>query len=291
MIDRQFPCAVCLFGTLACYGLTSGDGRAGDFGTNEMAAMLPAPTLELDEPATASDWEGHFRLELLKNQNVIFDRLGPPSGYTWMRESQALKYSVHEELGNQARDAFERVFEDSAKETALAIFPVAEWMEMLPLEKWQSFGERLLQGSFGNSAEQEIDDLPATYTASESWWRNADRNGTFRYGIRPRTSPYLYVSSFLGHFDDRPLLSLEGRVRYLPFNRFQTSMSATAPLPYACELSLSALCEPLQASHTTACALRLQRVVGAGVSACALFLGVSRSVYETGVFFGFSRPW
>jgi hypothetical protein len=99
------------------------------------------------------------------------------------------------------------------------------------------------------------------------------------------------MSSDLGHLDDRPILSLEARARYLPLNRFQTSLAATAALPYALELSLSALCEPMQFSHTTAAAVRLERVVGTGASACAVFVGMARSGSATSVNFGFSRLW
>jgi len=292
MFDRRFPWTAWLLGTLTFQGLGTPTARADDdFGTNQMAAMLPPPTLRLEDPPSNSDWTGRFRYELLQNQNVFLDRLGSPSQFEWTVEAQALKYGVHQALAAAARSAFERVLEDSARETALAVFPVSEWMAILPLERWQTFGERLLEGSFGNSAEREVGDLPSSYSASESWWRNAGRDGTFRYGIRPRTSPYLYASSYIGHLEDRPLLSLEARARYLPLNRFQTSLTATAPLPYALELSLSALCEPTQLSGTTAGALRLQRVVGTGISACAVFIGVSRTGSQTAINFGFSKPW
>jgi len=291
MIDRRFGCAVWGFGTVVFHCLTCSSVRAQDLGTNQMAVMLPPATLELDQTSMSDDWGGRFRSELLKNQNLLFDRLGPPSGFEWAQEAQFLKYGVHQALALSARAAFERVLEDSARETALAMLPVTEWMEILPLERWQDFGERLLQGSFGNTAEQEVGDLPTTYSASESWWRNAGRDGTFRYGIRPRMQPYIYMASEVGHFDDRPLLSLEARARYLLFDRFQTSLAATAPLPYALELSLGALCEPMQFSRTRACALRLQRVVGSGVSACAVFLGASHSAGQTTISFGLSRLW
>jgi hypothetical protein len=259
--------------------------------SNEMSLMYLPPSLELNGVSASTNWQEQFGNELAKNQNILFDRLGPPAGFGLTREVQTLRYHINEEIASRGQGVFQSILQNSAQETALAIFPVAEWMEILPLEEWQTFGERLLQGAFGNSAEKEIGDLPSTYTVSESAWRNAGKEGTFRYGIRPRTAPYLYLASELGHFDNRPLLSLEGRVRYLPFNRFQTSLAATAALPYAFELSLSALCEPLQSSHTTATAVRLQRVLGTGVSACAIFLGVSRSAAETGVFFGLSKPW
>jgi hypothetical protein len=276
---------------MAGCGFSTAVVRADDFGTNQLGATLPSPTLELDEGPARENWETRFCSELVKNQSVLFDRLGPASGYALTRETQVLHYRIHEEVISQAQGAIERVLQNSAQETALAMFPVAEWMELLPVDRLQGFAERLLEGSFGSTAEQEIGDLPLTYSASESWWRRAGREGIFRYGVRPRTKPYLFVASDLGRFDDRPLLSLEARARYLPFDRFQMSLSATAPLPYAFELSLSAVCEPMQFSHTGVGALRLERVVGTGVNACAAFLGVTRSTSGTGVIFGFSKPW
>jgi hypothetical protein len=290
-MGKPLPYRVWLLETFTLWGFSLVALAADENQTNEMAVMYPPPTLELEDTSTSADWQGRFRHELLLNQNVLFDRLGPPSGLELTWEMQSRRYGIHEDIAARAQGAFERVLQNSAQETALAIFPVAEWLEILPLEKWQTFAERLLQGSFGNTAEQEVGDLPLTYSVSESWWRHAGKDGTFRYGIRPRTSPYLYAASEIGHFDNRPLLSLEARARYLPFNRFQTSLAVTAPLPYAFELSFSALCEPTRASQTTATAVRLQRVLGTGVSACAIFLGVSRSAAETGVVLGFSRPW
>jgi hypothetical protein len=290
-MDERFPWKAWVVGALTCCGLAREALGADDSGTNQMSAIFPTPTLELEEPARSSDWQTRFGLELLKNQNLLLDRLGPTSGYELTRRTQSLRYGIHDAVAAGAETAFERALQNSLQETALAMVPVGEWTEMVPVERWQGVAERFLEGSFGNTAEQEVGDLPSAYSATESWWRSARRDGTLRYGFRPRTAPYFYATSDLGHFEDRPLLSLEARARYLPFNRFQTSFAATAPLPHSFELSLSALCEPTQLSRTTAAAARLQRVFGTGLSACALFVGVSHTASETAVFCGFSRPW
>jgi hypothetical protein len=254
-------------------------------------AVTPALTLEVDDSATSTDWRDRFGYELFKNQTLLFDRLGPPAGYELTRLGQVRRSGIFSEMSSRAAGAFERVLQDSAQETALAFFPVDEWLEILPLDKWQGFAQRLFQGSFGNTAEQELMDLSPTYSASESSWRNAGNDRTLRYGIRPRTAPYFYLASQIGHFEGRPALAIDARARYLPFNRVQTTLAATIALPDAFELSLSAVSEPLRASHTTSTAARLQRVVGQGPSAAVVFIGFLHDASETAVVFGLSRPW
>jgi len=254
-----------------------------------MATIFPAPALTLDDHSGESEWERHFREELLKNQNTLFDRLGPPADYDLMFNETSRGYGIHADEASRAETAFQRVIQDSARDTALAILPVSHWIDIVPEGGFRTFAEHLFEGSIGNTTERELGGLATTYSASESWWRGQDQ--TFRYGVRPDTRPYLYLASQLGHWDSRPLLTLETRARYLPFHRFQTSITATVPLPFACELSFSALCEPTQVAHTVAEALRLERVIGKGPSACAVFLGVSRGDVRNQVLFGLTRPW
>jgi len=286
---ERCSCKSWLCGTLAVCGSFVVPMRADTVGTNQMAVGFPAPALTLGDNSHESEWERHFREELLKNQNALFDRLGPPADYDLMFDKASRGYGIHAEAASRGETAFHRVLQDSAGETALAMLPVTQWMEIIPEGGFRTFAEHLFEGSFGNTTERELGGLATTYSASESWWRGQDR--TFRYGIRPDTRPYLYVASKLGHMDGRPLLTLESRARYLPFHRFQTSLTATVPLPFAFELSLSALCEPTQFSHTTAEAVRLERVIGKGPSASAVFLGVSRGAVDSKVLFGLTRPW
>jgi hypothetical protein len=254
-----------------------------------MATAFPAPALTLGDNSGESEWERHFREELLKNQNALFDRLGPPADYDLMFDHASRRYGINAEMASRGEEAFQRVLQDSARETALAMLPVTQWMKIIPQGGFRTFAENLFEGSFGNTTERELGGLATTYSASESWWRGQDQ--TFRYGIRPGTQPYLYMASQLGHWDSRPLLTLESRARYLPFHRFQTSLTATVPLPFAFDLSFSALCEPTQFFHTAAEAVRLERVIGKGPSACAVFLGVSRGDVRNQVIFGLTSPW
>jgi hypothetical protein len=259
--------------------------------TNEMWAVSPPLTFEFDDTVTSTDWKVRFSRELIKNQPVVFDRLGPPAGYELTRQSQIRRYGMFSELSSRATGAFARALQDSAQETALAIFPVDEWLEILPLEKWQNAAERLFTGSLGNTTEQELGNLTPAYSASESWWRRGEHDSTLRYGIRPRTAPYGYIASEIGHFDGRPALAIDARLRYLPVNRIQATFQATVALPNAFELTFSALSEPLRASHTTSAAVRLQRVIGDGPTASVFFLGFLHTSSETAVVVGASRAW
>jgi hypothetical protein len=285
------PRKTCLCGISAFCALSVVVMRADSIGTNEMSVMFPAPKLTLGDNSAENEWESHFDDQLLKNQNVLFDHLGPRANFDVMFDERYEQYGIHEAVASRAESTFQRVFQDSARETALAILPVDEWLAVIPESGFRTFVERLFEGSLGDTTERELRGLPATYSATESWWRTAGRDQTFRYGIRPEAHPYFYMASRLGHWDNRPLLTLESRARYLPLNRFETSIAATVPLPFACELSLSALCQPARFSQTTDEALRLQRVIGTGASACAVFLGVSRSSVRTDVLFGITRPW
>ncbi len=280
-----------LHGALVAYSCSFFPVFAEDPGTNELSAAYPPPLLEFDDSLTSTEWTTRFGHELLKNQNIFFDRMGPISGYQFVREAQTLKYGIYDQIGAEARGAVTRVIENSAQETALALLPVDEWMEILPLDKWQSFGSHLLQGSLGNTAEKEVGDVSATYSTTEASWREAGQNGTLRYGIRPSTAPYLYAASNIGHVDNRPALSLETRARYIPFNRIETSFTAVIALPDSFDLSLSALCEPMRVSGTLSAAARIQRVVGHGPLACAVFVGALHNAGESAILFGFSKPW
>ena len=173
----------------------------------------------------------------------------------------------------------------------MVMVPPDQWLELLPWDGGRTFAAGLLEGSFGNTAEKEVGDLSPTYSASESWWHRASTGGAVRYGIRPRTEPYAYAGCEAGHFDGRPALSLEGRVRYLPFYRIQTSLAATVALPARCQLSLAALCEPTRLARTASTSVRLQHVVGSGYLARAAFVGLLHNSDETAVFCGFSTPW
>ena len=290
-IYERCPCKSWLYGTLAVCGSFVVPMRADTLGSNQMATIFPAPALSLGDDSRENEWERRFKQELLKNQNSLFDRLGPPADYDLISDKASRGYGIHAEMASRAETAFQRVIQDSARDTALAILPVTQWMEIIPQGGFRTFAEQLFEGSIGNTTERELGGLPATYSAAESWWRNAGQDRTFRYGVRPETRPYLYASSQLGHWDSRPLLTLESRARYLPFHRLQTSLTATVPLPFAFELSLSALCEPTQFSHTAAEAVRLERVIGKGASARAVFLGVSRGEVKSQVLFGFTSPW
>lgn len=259
--------------------------------TNEMWAVSPPLTLEFDDTLTSTDWKDLFDRQLIKNQTVLFDRLGPPAGYELTRQAQTRRYGMFTEFSSRAAGALARAVQDSAQETALAIFPVDEWLDILPLEKWQNAAERLFEGSVGNTTEQEFGNLTTSYSASESWWRRGEHDGTLRYGIRPRTSPYGYIASEIGHFEGRPALAIDARVRYLPINRIQATFQATVALPKAFELTFSALSEPLRASHTASAAVRLQRVIGDGPTASVFFIGFLRTSSETSVVIGASRAW
>ncbi len=186
---------------------------AQDDPTNELWLVSPPLTLEFDDNLTSTDWRACFDRELLKKQTLIFDRLGPPAGFQFTRESQVRRYGMASFVTSRAAGTLARALQDSAQEAALAIFPVDQWLDILPLERWQSAAQRLFEGAFGNTTEQELGELPTTYSAAESDWRRADRDSTLRYGFRPRTAPYLYVASQIGHFDGRPALSIDARAR------------------------------------------------------------------------------
>src|SRR5260370_22428985 len=87
-------------------------------------AVTPALTLQVDDSATSTDWRDRFNLELFKNQTLLFDRLGPPAGYDLTRLGQVRGSGIFSEISSRAAGAFERAFQDSAQETALAFFPV-----------------------------------------------------------------------------------------------------------------------------------------------------------------------
>ncbi len=265
--------------------------NAAETGTNELSAAYPGRIFEFGDDLTGPDWGTRFERELIKSQNILFDRLGPLAGYQFTRDIQFKRYGIYDEVNSMGRAAFERVVENSAQETALALLPVDEWMEILPLDKWQGFAQGLFQGSFGNTAEQELADVSSTFSTTEASWHEAGRDNTLRYGIRPRTAPYLYAASEIGHLEDRPALSMEARVRYIPFNRVETSLTAVIALPNRFELSMSAFLQPLQATRTLSAAVRVQRVIGSGPLASAIFAGVLKNPGESAILFGFCRPW
>jgi hypothetical protein len=163
--------------------------RADTVETNEMSVMFPAPKLTLGDNSAESQWEIHMRDQLLKNQSVLFDRLGPRADFDVLFDERYEQYGIHQAMASRAEATFQRVLQDSARETALAILPVDEWMALIPESAFRTFFERLFEGSLGDTTERELRGLPATYSATESSWRDAGRDRTFRYGFRPQARP------------------------------------------------------------------------------------------------------
>jgi hypothetical protein len=257
--------------------------------TNRASMKLLESLDQGDSGAHSLAWKTRFSYELGKSSALLYDRLGPVSALEIMRIFEQNRAQGLEIIDSRAKSAFERVTQNGAQETALAILPIEAWIgRIMPEENLQSFGRRLLTGAFGHTAEEETSDLPITYSASEQVWRiERETEGNYAWGIRPRRAPYIFGTANLGHWNERPAASIIGRVRYLPLDRIQISANATVPLPNSFEVTVGALSEPLHLGETTTASVRIERVGRRSV----VFMGLEHNDRENLFVCGLNLVW
>jgi hypothetical protein len=268
--------------------LANGEGK--DSGTNCPPSDQLLEIMRLDERSRSSDWWQRYDFELERGSSLVFDRLGPFSGLEIQREGMRRRSGIVEFIDSRGKSAIFRAVENSVQETALAIVPLEELFKGLtPEERLSDISLQLVRGAFGYTAEKEIPDLPVSYSLNETSWKRElyEERRAFLWGIRPRMSPYLFGVANIGHFDERPALALEGRVRYRAFDRMLVSATASVPLPGSFELSLGAACEPLRLNHRTTAAMRFQRALGLSV----IFAGFEYNESEHLFLCGFMHIW
>ena len=107
----------------------------------------------------------------------------------------------------------------------------------------------VISGSIGNPEEEHIQLTSVSYSAVRSSWEGVNENEALQWGVRPwRTSPYLYFLTHAGHFDGRPLFTVEGRTGYTLFGSENTEARLTLQLPASFRIAGSAGFDPFRLS-------------------------------------------
>jgi len=257
--------------------------------TND-TAFTRTLSLDIPDPELSLVPIKRYEQELIKNQGVVLDKLGPPSLLDWTRRYNNEGYIIHDHINSKGASAVERLVTDSLRETAVAV---------LPIEEWKTFGGLLL-GSIGSTAEERTESISASYSETAQAWREqVGQDKVIRYGVRPwRSDPYGYFGLQVGHWgglENLPLFIFEGRVGYKFFSATKLEGRLTLPLPHKFQLVGGIGTDPLRlGSHGTSptvMSARLEYVFNKSRKTRVMYLGAQSSAFETLIASGFIFDW
>lgn len=242
-----------------------------------------------------------FLTEVLTSDDVAFDRFfGPASRMGWTRTSELFGYQSLDRFNAAGASMFAKIGLDSLRSAAI---------EALPLESWQDhwlggLGD-FINGTLGNPEEEHIQLSSLAYSAVRSSWETERRSARIQWGLRPWSdTPYLYFLVQAGHYESKPLLTLETRAGYTLFGASKLESRLALQLPASFRIAGSASAYPSRLNGGEPGAsnfgLTLERFVGSRLKPESLFYvgfrsGVradaAGSRHENFIACGFIKRW
>ncbi len=121
-------------------------------------------------------------------------------------------YEFHKWLSSRGSDLFAKTFLNSFRETMIDGLQLEDRLgETQPFH----FFSQMFEGSVGRTAEERVELDSPSMTESEirrTWFERLRSSKFLHYGIRPfRTSPYVFVGTSIGKYDDMPIAVLDAR--------------------------------------------------------------------------------
>lgn len=246
----------------------------------------------LEDHRLSQEFLTRFAQEVPRIEYNIFDRFGTFSRWNWIKKSDKLGYGIHDSLNTAGANAFGDVISDSLRETAVAVFPVDYWGEVIA---------DAFTGIVGNTAEERVDTLDPNYSASAKTWIDTDRSKKLEWGARPwRTDPYIYGRINFGHHMHGPALSLEFRTGYDIFRAEKLELRVISPLTETTRLAVGAVVSPSRWDRQTPTALlRFEKFLSKRQNSPLLFVGLRSNAFDSGhgsyvetlVRCGFEKIW
>lgn len=200
--------------------------------------------------------------EIGTSDDIVFDRvLGPASQLSWTRRQMNLQYASIERFNSDGAALFEKIGVDSLRTAAVEAFPVELWQD-----HWLGWIGDFLTGTIGNPQEEDLRLTSISASAVRSRWENDGNNASFQWGLRPwNTAPYVYLLERVGHFEGKPLLTLESRMGYSMSGSGRFENRLTLQLPASFRLAGSASFNPEQMGSAdpgaTSFGITLERVI------------------------------
>jgi hypothetical protein len=269
-----------LFGWLVVFALSPFASLAAGTGpgqTNEANLIYLPAWVDFQPPPPTEVLVDNFSAQVLTSDSFAFDHFfGPASRLSWLRRFNAQGYRAIEKVNSAAAGMFESIGADSLRDAVAVALPGEYWQD-----QWTGWLGESLAGTIGDAEEEHVDYTSISYSALRSTWESSHGGAGFSWGFRPwRTNPYLYLLAHAGHFEQRPLLTLEGRSGYSLFGSTKLEGRLSLALPAAFQLSAAGSLDPARMhmhEHSTArFALTLERVLhlsGRAVPDAVFFLG------------------
>jgi hypothetical protein len=269
--------------------------------TNRADLIYSWPYPEIENPSRMELLKERFLREVLTSDDVVFDRFfGPAPVLNWARKGNVFGYNSLDQFNSAGAGMFAKIGLDSLRTAAI---------EALPLESWQDhwlggLGD-FINGTIGNPEEEHIQLSSLSYSAVRSSWETSNRSANFQWGLRPwSSSPYLYFLVQAGHFESKPLLTLESRAGYTLFGASKIETRLAVQLPASFRLAGSASMNPGRINTGDPSAsffgVTLERLLGSRLNPSALFYigfrsGVHTSTsnprHENFIAMGFTKHW
>ena len=247
--------------------------------TNQVTAIY-VTALESKDPVPADFWDA-YKHKWLHKDHLFIDRFGATAGLDLTEQMVSQRYGFFGQQAFNLRDASVRSAVDSLRDTAVQWLPLEEWEYAAggTFRNW--FGDLtadLIEGSFGNSVEQENDLLAISYSATDAAWKSKMRaSSRVQFGIRPG-SQYAYFSANIGSLHNRPILISDFRYYLTRNGSGVIRTQLTMPFSDSVYLSGAFSCDPTDMSahgrNPPSASLVLEKVIGNYLIDNA-FIGVS----------------
>jgi hypothetical protein len=284
---------------LCCWGAIP--VQAADAPTTTQAELIYLGPFPLTEnPSRMQLLKETFLTQVLTSDDVAFDRFfSPASTMGFARSRDLFGYESLERFNAVGASMFAKIGLDSMRSAVI---------EALPLESWQDhwlggLGD-FINGTLGNPEEEHIQLSSLSYSAVRASWETDKRNA-IQWGLRPwSNNPYVYFLIQAGHFESKPLLTLESRAGYTLFGASKLETRLAVQLPASFRLAGSASAYPTRLNSGEPGAsnfgLTLERFFGTRMKPDSLFYigfhsgiraGAVSSRHENFIAMGFMKYW
>jgi len=255
---------------------------AGEGQTNEAVISYTSPSILMESHPDLDVFRQSLINELATSEDIVFDRvLGPAAQLSWARRQNNLGYGSLDRFNSDGASLFTRIGVDSLRNAAVESFPTEFWQE-----HWLGWFGNLINGTLGNSEEERVQLTTVSYSAVRSSWEKSGKSSSIQWGLRPwNTSPYIYFLVQAGHFERRPVLTLESRAGYTLFGSSKVEARLTLELPASFRIAASASMDPGKVNTmepgSKFVGVTLERLIGGANPSALFYLGFRSGIRDT----------
>jgi len=250
--------------------------------TNEATFSYTSPSILVETHPDLDVFRQNLINELATSEDIVFDRiLGPAAQLSWARRQNNLGYASVDRFNSDGASLFTRIGADSLRNAVVESFPTEFWQE-----HWLGWFGNLINGTLGNSEEERVRLTTVSYSAVRSSWEKSGKDTSFQWGLRPwNTSPYIYFLVQAGHFERKPLLTLESRAGYDIFGSSKVEARLTVELPASFRIAASAAMDPGKVNSmepgSKYVGVTLERLIGGPNPTALFYVGFRSGIRDT----------